>query len=185
MRLGLLLVFAAIPFVEIALMIKVGQTIGFWPTLALISAAAALGTFVLYEQGFQVMGRAMAAMQRGQPPVAPVVDGVFLLLAGLLLIVPGFLTDAFGLALLVPRFRHGVARWCIRTVLRSAELRGFVFQTSARKPSEHAPNPSGHADPRASAQRPAGEGPVIEGEFHHVGDRTVDKGRGGSPQGQR
>ncbi len=182
MRLGLLLVFAAIPFLEIALMIKVGQAIGFWPTLALIVASAMLGTYVLYEQGFQVLGRAMEAMGRGRPPVGPVVDGVFIAFAGLLLIVPGFLTDAVGLALLIPRLRRTIAAWSIRKVLRSAEMRGFVFGTRA---AASGGNGQGRDAPRgtASAPRPPpGDGPIIEGEVLHVGERTVDKGRDGPPR---
>jgi UPF0716 protein FxsA len=189
MRLGLLLVFAAVPFLEIALMIKVGQAIGFWPTLALIVASAMLGTYVLYEQGFQVLGRAMEAMARGRPPVGPVVDGVFVALAGLLLIVPGFLTDVFGLALLVPRVRHAFAAWSIRKVLRSAEMRGFVFGTRSANGagSSHGGQPSGGPRGAAGASRPpAGDGPIIEGEVLSVGERTVDHGRGdqrsGDPQ---
>lgn len=176
MRLGLLLVFAAIPFLEIALMIKVGQTIGFWPTLALIFASAALGTYVLYEQGFQVLGRAVEAMGRGRPPVGAVVDGVFIALAGLLLIVPGFLTGIAGLTMLVPRLRHGVAAWTVRKVLRSAEMRGFVF--GARAPPG-AGNGQARAAPRGPSTAPPGDGPIIEGEVLNVDERTVDQHRPG------
>ncbi len=196
MRLGLLLVFAAIPFLEIALMIKVGQSIGFWPTLGLIVASAMLGTYVLYEQGFQVLGRAMEAMGRGRPPVAPVIDGVFVALAGLLLIVPGFLTDIMGLLLLAPRIRHGVASWGVRKVLRSAEMRGFVFGTrpaagpgnspgndrgAARGNGQHRDAPRGGS---AASPQPPGDGPIIEGEVLNVDERTVDHGRSGPRPGQ-
>jgi UPF0716 protein FxsA len=198
MRLGLLLVFAAIPFLEIALMIKVGQALGFWPTLAMIVASAVLGTYVLYEQGFQVLGRAMDAMARGKPPVGPVVDGVFVALAGLLLIVPGFLTDIFGLALLIPRARHAVAAWSIRRVLRSAEMRGFVFGTRTTNGTGNGNGSGAHAGqpgqashdaggPRSAAgasRPPAGNGPIIEGEVLSVGERTVDPRRGSSQRGQ-
>jgi UPF0716 protein FxsA len=187
MRLGLLLVFAAIPFLEIALMIKVGQALGFWPTLAMIVASATLGTYVLYEQGFQVLGRALDAMARGRPPVGPVVDGVFVALAGLLLIVPGFLTDICGLALLVPRVRHAFAAWSIRKVLRSAEMRGFVFGKRSANGAGNAQGGAAASGPRGAAgapRPPAGDGPIIEGEVLSVGERTVDRGRGGSHQGQ-
>ncbi len=194
MRLGLLLIFAAIPFLEIAVMIKVGQALGFWPTLAMIVASASLGTYVLYEQGFQVLGRAMEAVARGKPPVGPVVDGVFVGLAGLLLIVPGFLTDIFGLALLIPRVRHGFAAWTIRRVLRSAEMRGFVFGRRSQNANGNGAR-AGHAGetgqeaggPRSSAgpsRPPAGNGPIIEGEVLSVGERTVDPRRGDPNRGQ-
>jgi UPF0716 protein FxsA len=181
MRLGLLLVFAAIPFLEIALMIKVGQAIGFWPTFALIVASAVLGSYVLYEQGFQVLGRAMDTMARGRPPVGSMVDGLFLALAGLLLIVPGFLTDAFGLTLLVPRIRHAFAAWSIRKVLRSAEMRGFAFGAGPANGSggtQAGPSAGGPRTAAGARRPPPGDGPIIEGEVLAVDERTMDMGAG-------
>ena len=195
MRLGLLLVFAAIPFLEIALLIKVGQAIGFWLTLMLVVVSASLGSYVLYEQGFQTMARAFDAMSRGKAPLAPVVDGLFLALAGVLLIVPGFITDAMGLALLVPALRHRFAIFSLRKLLKSAEMRGFVFGDKARRDSGHA-NGTAHdrGEGRYGARRPppgaahtaAAEGPIIEGEFERIDERTVDphKRGGQTPPGR-
>ena len=125
MQLGLLLVVVAIPFLEIALLIKVGQLIGFWLTLMLVVLSAAFGSYVIYEQGFQVMGRALEAMNRGKAPLAPVIDGMFVVLAGVLLIVPGFISDAMGLALLAPVLRHRFAVFCLRRLMRSGSFRMF------------------------------------------------------------
>jgi UPF0716 protein FxsA len=175
MRLGLLLVFAAIPFLEIALMIKVGQGIGFWPTLMLIVLSAVVGTYVIYEQGFQVLRRTMDAVSRGRPPMGPVLDGFFILLAGLLLIVPGFLTDVLGLALLIPPLRHRFAGWCFRQVLKSGDA-GEAASGARSGPAPRQP----HRGPRPAAP-PRGDGPVIDGEFHHVGDRTVPPDRRRDP----
>ncbi len=188
MRLGLLLLFTAVPFLEIALMIKVGQAFGFWPTLALIIASATLGTYVLYEQGFQVLARATEAMGRGRAPVAPVIDGLFILAAGLLLIVPGFMTDVLGLALLVPRIRRGVAKRGIRAVLRSAEMRGFIFRAGTTSAGPGRAAGTGH-QPFGEARQPGprpppGDGPIIEGEVLHVGERTVDPNRRPPPPGR-
>jgi UPF0716 protein FxsA len=175
MRLGLLLVFAAIPFLEIALMIKVGQGIGFWPTLLLIVVSAMVGTYVIYEQGFQVLRRTMDAMSRGRPPMGPVLDGFFILMAGLLLIVPGFLTDLLGLVLLVPPLRHRFARWCFRQALKSRDVREAA--AGARPgPDSRQPGRGPHG-----SEAPRGDGPVIDGEFHHVGDRTVPPERRRDP----
>ena len=180
MRLGLLLVFAAVPFLEIALLIKVGQAIGFWLTFALVLLSASLGSYVIYEQGLQVMGRAADAMQRGKAPIAPVIDGLLILLGGVLLIVPGFLSDALGLALLVPRLRHRFAVWGLRRLIRSPELRTFFF--GDRPPNAGGANHDAGASRRqagsAGAPRPPdGTGPIIEGEFERLDERTVDRGR--------
>ena len=182
MRLGLLLVFAAIPFLEIALLIKTGQAIGFWATFALVMLSAALGTYVIYEQGLQVMKRALDLMQAGKPPLAPVIDGMFILLGGVLLIVPGFLSDAVGLALLVPRLRRRIAVFSLRRMVRSSELRAFFFGQRPPGSQSGGSNGSTHHRPYQSRttsapKPPAGDGPIIEGEFHRIDERTVDKGR--------
>ena len=182
MRLGLLLVFAAVPFLEIALLIKVGQAVGFWPTVLLVMLSASLGAYVIYEQGFQVMRRAMDAMQRGKPPLAPVIDGLFILLGGLLLIVPGFISDAAGLALLVPRLRHRFAVWSLRRLIRSSELRTFFF--GERTAGQHSNDASGtgyarhNPDTAGPGKASPGDGPIIEGEFERLDERTVDRGKG-------
>ena len=90
----------ALPFVELALLIKTGQTIGFWPTLGLLVGAAVVGGAIMSRQGLTVARRTQEAVALGRPPVGPVLDGALMLLAGALLITPGFVTDAMALALL-------------------------------------------------------------------------------------
>lgn len=181
MRLGLLLLLAAVPFLEIALLIKVGQLIGFWPTLLIVVLSASFGSYVLYEQGFQVLGRAMATIQRGKSPIAPVIDGMFILLAGVLLIMPGFLTDAAGLALLVPYWRHRFAVWCLKGLVRSPELRAFLFgdRTTGAGRGQGAGDAQDRSYNGAHPQRApySEDGPLIEGEFQRIDERTVDQAR--------
>ena len=191
MQFGLLLVFVAIPFLEIALVIKVGQAIGFWLTVLLLVASASLGSYVIFQQGFQVLGRAIDSVNRGKPPLAPVVDGLFLFLAGALLIMPGFLSDIVGLALLVPVIRHRFAVWCLRRMIRSSEMRAFIFgERSQTRGSANGPGHAGHSPHFDTAARPtytpdAADGPIIEGEFQRLGERTVDRdaARNRPPQG--
>lgn len=111
LRFALLLVFIAFPLLEIALLIKVGQTIGFWPTIVILIAAAALGIVVVRQQGLSMMSRAFAAMNEGKPPIEPVFDGFVVIVAGFLLLVPGLLTDAAGLLLLIPPIRKRAISW--------------------------------------------------------------------------
>ena len=92
----------ALPFIELALLVKTGQTIGLWPTLGLLVGAAMVGGAIMSRQGLTVARRTQEAVARGRPPVGPVLDGALMLLAGALLITPGFVTDAMALALLVP-----------------------------------------------------------------------------------
>ena len=85
--LGLILI--ALPMVELALLIKTGQAIGVWATLGLVVGAGFLGAMILAHQGVNVVRRTQQALAQGRPPVAPVLDGVFVVVAGALLITPG------------------------------------------------------------------------------------------------
>jgi UPF0716 protein FxsA len=99
--LGLLL----LPIVEIALFIKVGQTIGLFPTLALVIAAAVFGAMLLRQQGLSVVNQLRGNISAGQLPARTIADTMMIGLAGLMLILPGFLTDILALALLLPPVR--------------------------------------------------------------------------------
>ena len=97
------------------------------------------------------------------PPVGPVLDGAFLLLAGLLLISPGFITDVFALALLIPPVRNTVARWCVRRFAERTHAQAKMYEAKRRAeggPSGAAPHAEGHVD-----------GPIIEGEFERLGEK--------------
>lgn len=119
MRIALLLVFIAVPLLEIALLIKAGESFGFWPTLLIVIATAFLGTVMLRWQGLSVMMRARQTLRDGNIPIESVADGVFLLLAGAFLLTPGLLTDGVGFAFLVPSVR----RWLGSKILRALSQR--------------------------------------------------------------
>lgn len=150
--LGSLLI--TLPLIELALLIKTGQLIGFWATLAIVVGTGLLGIQVLLGQSWAAMWRLQEALARGEPPVAPVVDGAFLVLAGGLLVTPGLLSDAVGLLLLVPPIRHQVARWVVGRLLQG----GVVASHGSATP------PPGDA---------AHQGPIIEGEFERLDERAT------------
>jgi UPF0716 protein FxsA len=120
----LLLAFILVPLAEIALLIQVGGWIGVGPTLALIILSAIVGTWMLRHQGFGVLTRAQRQLEQGVMPVAEVFEGLCLLVAGVLLLTPGFLTDATGALLLVPQVRallyRQVADYLERHVVRAS-----------------------------------------------------------------
>jgi UPF0716 protein FxsA len=113
MRLAVVLIFVAFPLLELALLIKAGETLGFWPTIGLLVAAAFLGFIVIRQQGLSMVGRMFATMNEGKLTFEPLLDGYVLIMAGFLLIMPGFLSDALALLLLVPPLR----KWGIRRAL--------------------------------------------------------------------
>ncbi|MGC2854696.1 FxsA family protein [Novispirillum sp. DQ9] len=108
MRLVILILFIAVPLLEIAVFIQVGGVIGPWPTIALVLLTAVAGTMLLRSQGLATLRRAQASLDRGEMPLREVADGMCLLFAGVLLLVPGFVTDILGLLLFLPPVRNGL-----------------------------------------------------------------------------
>lgn len=101
----LLWLFIALPIIEIALFIQVGGLIGVWATLGLVLLSAVLGIAVIRSQGAHAWLEAQHSIAQLRDPSRPLAHGMMLMIAGLLLIVPGFLTDGLGLLLLVPPVR--------------------------------------------------------------------------------
>jgi len=94
-----------IPLAEIAVFVIVGQQIGLFPTLGLVIGTAVLGSILLRVQGFGVLSRMQRELAERRLPGRELVHGVMILLAGLLLVVPGFVTDILGLLLFIPSIR--------------------------------------------------------------------------------
>lgn len=95
----------ALPVVEIALFIKSAQWIGLLPTIVCAIAAGAVGLALVRRQGFELLMRSRAQMERGEMPVAEVFDGLCLAVAGVLLVLPGFFSDILAILLLLPPVR--------------------------------------------------------------------------------
>jgi UPF0716 protein FxsA len=106
----LMVAFLVVPLIEIALFIQIGGLIGLWPTLALIVLTAVAGAGLVRAQGLGVLDRARAALAREQAPVFELFEGLCLLVAGALLLTPGFFTDTCGALLLVPGMRRRLYR---------------------------------------------------------------------------
>ncbi|MDA3921418.1 MAG: FxsA family protein [Salinisphaera sp.] len=113
----LLLLFIVAPVIELWLLIKVGGLIGVIPTIALVLLTAVIGSQLVRRQGLEVMQRIRAAQAHGEAPALPVLNGAALLLAGLFLITPGFLSDTLGFLLLVPKLRERIARALLSRVV--------------------------------------------------------------------
>jgi UPF0716 protein FxsA len=156
------LTFILVPLAEIAVFIKVGGFIGVWPTVGLVIAISVFGTWLLKRQGLQTFGKAQAAFSRGEMPVREMLDGFFLVLAALLMVTPGLLTDLLGFLLLVPAVRHGLGPLAARWVM--ARTTTTIFESGGRR--------SEWGDEGA---RPGNRGPIIEGEASVV-DETEPRG---------
>ncbi len=130
MGLAIFLALVATPMVEIAVFVKVGGWLGLWPTLALVIGTAIAGGAVLHHQGLSTLESARRTVERGEVPLREIVDGVGLLLAGALLLTPGFVTDIAGAILLVPPLRRALALWIAGRLAGRAEVRTYGFRTT-------------------------------------------------------
>ena len=106
----LALLFLVIPATEIYVILKVGSLLGVGPTLAVIAVTALVGAALAKSQGVAALRQIQTSMAQGQGAAAAIVEGVLVLVAGVTLLAPGFLTDAVGLALLLPPIRSAVAK---------------------------------------------------------------------------
>ena len=155
----LLALFVIVPLVEIALFIQVGGLIGLWPTLGIVILTAVAGTSIIRQQGLQAMNRLRSSFEELRDPTEPLASGAFILVAGVLLLTPGFFTDALGFALLVPSVRAAAFRWLRRKVT----VRAFRFGTETR-----GHEPGRRPRPAPPAPGPRSEVDVIEGDWEEV-----------------
>ncbi|MEM0899376.1 MAG: FxsA family protein [Pseudomonadota bacterium] len=95
----------AIPIAEIAMFILLGGAIGLWPTLAMIFVTAIIGSILLRVQGFGILNRIQSDLSQNRVPAREMVHGVMIMIAGVLLLTPGFITDTLGFLLFVPPLR--------------------------------------------------------------------------------
>ncbi|MBT3556436.1 MAG: FxsA family protein [Rhodospirillales bacterium] len=159
MGLIILIVMIGVPIGEIAVFIEAGDRFGFWPTIGAIIATAFVGTACMRFQGLSVLRRVQESMARNEMPLREVFDGLCLLLAGALLLTPGFITDAVGFCLLFPPFRYVVgAVIAARFAQRAQHVRYTHTQTQAR-----------------SNQGFSDGGPVIDGVFEEAAPGGEDE----------
>lgn len=113
----LFLVVLIVPFAEIYLLIQVGGIIGALPTIFLVVFTAMLGAFLLKQQGLATFQRFQKSLAQGEVPAYEMIEGPIILLGGILLLTPGFLTDILGFACLVPSLRRRIAQYILENHL--------------------------------------------------------------------
>jgi UPF0716 protein FxsA len=125
----LLFLFTVIPLVELALLMQLGNWLGFWPAVALVLGTGFAGAALAKWQGFLTAMRAREQLAQGVLPATALSDGLMILIAGVLLITPGVLTDIAGLSLLVPPVRHLVRRGVIHWFRTRVSVQQFEVRT--------------------------------------------------------
>jgi UPF0716 protein FxsA len=111
MLLKLFLAFTIIPVVEIYLLIQIGSAFGVFTSIALVVFTGFLGAYLARIQGLQTLFRIQESLKEGRMPSGELLDALLIGLAGLVLLTPGFLTDAVGFALLIPSTRNAIKAW--------------------------------------------------------------------------
>ncbi len=121
----LALVFLVVPIVELAVIVQVGQTIGVAETLVVLIAVSLAGGWLVKREGLGVVRRISTAVSGGRVPGKELADGALIVLAGALLLTPGFLSDLLGLALLLPPVRAAIRPPLMAFLTRRAIDRGL------------------------------------------------------------
>jgi UPF0716 protein FxsA len=138
--LPLVVLFIAVPILELFLIIQVGEAIGVLPTIGLLLADSVLGSMLMRSQGRAAWRRFNAALAEGRVPGREVIDGVLVVFGGALLLTPGFFTDIFGVIFLLPPTRAIVRRMLVR------HFAGRLVVSAVGAPPPHA----GFGDPFAA-----------------------------------
>jgi UPF0716 protein FxsA len=144
---ALIAIFIFVPIAELYVIFKVGDLIGWLPTLAILVADSLAGTWLMRSQGRAVWQRFQGTMQAGRLPHREVLDGVLVIFGGAFLITPGFLTDIVGFALLLPPTRALFRRFLVR---RGGRMFGVSMATGRRVPGAAEP-PAGDWDVEGTA----------------------------------
>jgi UPF0716 protein FxsA len=134
-------IFVVVTLAEIYVLVSVGQAIGGLSTVLLVIITAFIGSSLLRQQGWSTMAKAQQSMSEGRTPAIEMMEGVVILVSGILLLTPGFLTDALGLLGLMPWSRsYFINHFLEKNAERVFKQRNSVFinrsSSSEKKPNK-------------------------------------------------
>ncbi|WP_105213429.1 FxsA family protein [Pseudoalteromonas sp. T1lg22] len=157
---ALFLLFIIIPIIEIALLIQVSDVIGGFATIALIVVTAILGAKLVKQQGMGAMRDAQLQMAQGQMPAEQMFTGICVIIAGVLLLTPGIVTDVFGFLLLTPAVRKRMsAAFASQAQVHMTQGGGFSAHYHSARTSHHSSEQHSVHSERGQSNT------TIEGEF--------------------
>ncbi|TRX53146.1 FxsA family protein [Thalassomonas sp. M1454] len=154
----LFLLFIAMPIVEIMVLMKVGSIFGVLPTIALVILTAWAGAAMVRQQGLATFQSVQGKLNQGELPSDEIVAALLLLVAGVMLLTPGFITDGFGLLLLWPVSRAKIVKMLQKHFVVAQSRRGNVFEGQFTSHSFH--QQSSFDEPKVSHDKH-----TIDGEF--------------------
>jgi len=161
----LFVLFIIIPIIEISVLMQIGAVLGVWPTIAIVIFTAWLGAKYVRQQGLSTLNSVQTKMAQGQMPSDEIVTGLMLLVAGVLLVTPGFVTDFFGLSLLVPAVRNAIVT-SVKSQLKAnnTNAQGFQFHTYEQTQSQD-DFAKQQNNPFQEHIQPPHKGQTLDGEF--------------------
>ncbi|MFK7995633.1 MAG: FxsA family protein [Granulosicoccus sp.] len=157
-----LFLFIAMPIIEIAVLLRVGDAFGWIPTLLIVVVTAIIGSGMLRQQGLATLNKARQRMDSGEMPAQQLLEGILIMIGGVLLLTPGFVTDAFGFACLIPLTRQWLAG-----KLSARAVVGFSNANQGVGPEPRAK--SGAQAQPGGGYRPH-SGDIIDGDFKRLDD---------------
>ncbi|MGZ9899599.1 FxsA family protein [Shewanella gaetbuli] len=160
MFLILLLVFIIVPAMELSVLIQVGDALGVWPTIGLVFFTAIVGVSLVRSQGLHTLMTVQQKLARGEAPGQEIVEGMMLAAAGVLLLIPGFVTDFIGLLLLTPITRSPIAAYMYKRMQLQVVANGR-FNGGFGQPGQ---NPFGSGNPFDN------QGNTFDGDFERKQD---------------
>ena len=110
----LILLFTAVPLIELFILVKLGTVMGVWPTVGLVVLTGVIGAYLVRLQGIKVATRIKEKIESGRMPTEELWNGAFLLVAGATLITPGLITDILGFTMLIPFTRSVLKKYLVR-----------------------------------------------------------------------
>ena len=173
----LLIFFILLPIAELYVIIQVGQWIGLLPTLAILVLDGFIGAALARSQGQTAWERFNRTLADGRVPAKETADGAMIILGGALLLTPGFITDVFGFALLIPPTR-ALLRGGLSRLARRRMSFGWTVASPPPRPWAYGPSQSPPGGPR---QRRTGTYDV-EGTAHEVTERPDELSRGSADE---
>ncbi|XXX81047.1 FxsA family protein [Sorangium sp. So ce134] len=171
----LILLFTAVPILELWLLLSIGDLIGFWPTVAIALGTAVLGAALAKREGLKVLGSWRGAMAEGRVPDEGLTGGLLALLGAALLVTPGVLTDVAGLLLLLPPVRRRIA---------AAVRERFERRVAAASAGGFGGAGPGNGELFVMRVIDLGGGPFGGGPFGEAGARRPGASRGWPASGQ-
>jgi UPF0716 protein FxsA len=162
----LFLFFVIVPIIEITVLMQVGQWLGTWPTIAIVILSAWLGAKYVRQQGLATLQSVQAKMAQGEMPSGEIITAVMLLVAGVLLVTPGFVTDLFGLSLLVPAVRSALIKTVQQhMVANQGRQSNTGFYAANKAPGNHSSAADSAEQVEKNEVTSIHQGKTVEGEF--------------------